>query len=98
MQKVRRSDFNEPPAYGVAFAGENEIMRQAGIKKGDVVVALNGIRVFDTFQYDYVRDLRADSRLQFILWDGIDYVERSASPPNRRFGVSIEKFVNAPAR
>jgi hypothetical protein len=90
IEKARLSDFGEPGEAGVMFTAETAAMRAEGIKKGDIVVALNGIRVFDVPQYDYVRSLAKDPTLHFILWDGSRYVERTASPPNYRFGVPIQ--------
>jgi hypothetical protein len=36
--------------------------------------------------------MTVDPHIAFIVWDGTNYVERTASPPNHRFGVPIKTY------
>jgi hypothetical protein len=92
MKKVSVSEMTGPPDGGVRFGQENAALQAAQISKSHIVVAVNGYRVYDTFQYDYVRDLNPEPKMTFVVWDGANYVERTASPPNHRFGVPIQTY------
>jgi tetratricopeptide (TPR) repeat protein len=54
MKKVKLYELTGQPEGGFQFAEENAALQAAQIRKSDVVVAVNGYRIYDTFQYDYV--------------------------------------------
>src|SRR5438128_9296910 len=89
IEKVRATDFKSAPTEGVLISEENELLRQAGLKKGDIIVALDGTRVYDMTQYQYVRELTNASVMNFIVWTGAKFEEKNANPPKRRFGVQL---------
>jgi hypothetical protein len=92
MKKVSVSDFAQPPGYAVLINEDNDLLKKAGLKKGDVVVAVDGIQVFTLFQYAYVRDKGNSSDLKLIVWDGTKYREVNANPPNRRFKAEFRDY------
>ncbi len=94
LEKVKVADFQSPPKDGVVFKGENDLLRAAGLKMGDVIVAVYGIRIYDSFQYDYGRSSTTAPELDLIVWDSRDrhYHEIKASPPNHLFGVDIDTY------
>lgn len=85
MKKVSVSDFSAPPRFAVLIDQDNDLLKQANLKKGDVIVAVDGIQVFDLFQYIYVRDKGKTDELKLIVWNGTTYREVNTSLPNRRF-------------
>ena len=91
-KKVTLRDFHGAPADGVSLLEESELMRAAGLKKDDVIVALHGVRVSNQEQYTYLRDLQTSSELDLIVWDGASYRSVKSSPPNRRFGVNLGDY------
>ena len=92
VEKVSLADFNRAPADGVEFLGQNALMDAVGLKKGDVIVAIYGIRVHNVMQYAYGRNLKDTRDLDLIVWQGGSYREVTASPPKHLFGVSIENY------
>jgi len=64
----------------------------AGLKQGDVIVAIDGIRAHNFAQYSYVRDSKQSPELDLIVWQGSAYREIKASPPNHRFGVDFGDY------
>ncbi len=92
MRKVKLSDFTGPPKDGVVVRSTNANTDKAGLKIGDVFVALDGYRVQTVEQYMLVRGLTNDPKIVLILWDGAKYVEISTSVPGRRFGNNITTF------
>jgi tetratricopeptide (TPR) repeat protein len=92
VEKVTLDSFPKRPDEGVLIDGENELTRAAGLKKGDLIVALDGRRVYDLPQSIYVRLHLKDPALRLIVWHGRGFREVSASPPNHRFGVSFQPY------
>jgi tetratricopeptide (TPR) repeat protein len=91
-EKVALGDFQAVPTDGVAIRQQNERLLSAGLKQGDVIVALNGIRVHNFAQYTYIRDSQEAPELDLIVWQGNAYREIKSSPPNRRFGVDFGDY------
>jgi tetratricopeptide (TPR) repeat protein len=93
IEKVSIDDFQSPPADGVLIQQENDLVRAAGLKSGDVIVVINGIRVHNFAQYSYERERITNSELDLIVWQNDNYGEIKASPPNHRFGVDFGDYV-----
>ena len=91
MEKVSFSDFKEPPKDGVVFRANSGLLQSAGLKMGDVIVSVYGVRVHDTVQYTYGRDMK-DTELELIVWQGDAYHEIRANPPGHLFGVDIGDY------
>ncbi len=92
MKKVSIADFHERPAGGVVSTSYTSSMAVAGLKQGDVLVALNGYGITTGAQYYHVRDLGLRNDLQIIAWDGKSYREVIANPPNGRFGTDFVEY------
>jgi tetratricopeptide (TPR) repeat protein len=91
MKKAALADFQGPPKVGTILDETNQYVTAANLKKGDVVVALDGYRTDTWMQYQYVRSLSGPSvPMQLIVWDGARYREVTASPPERRFNVNLK--------
>lgn len=93
IENVSVADFKTPPTDGVVFVGQNDVMESVGLKKDDVIVAAYGVRVHNTLQYTYERDLKDTPELDLIVWQGDAYREFKASPPKHKFGVDIANYV-----
>jgi tetratricopeptide (TPR) repeat protein len=91
-QNVTLAALKEPPGSGVEVQEENDQTQAAGLKKGDVIVALGGQRVDNLEQYLYLRVRQAEDTLRLVVWDGAAYREVTASPPQRRFGVPFGTY------
>jgi tetratricopeptide (TPR) repeat protein len=92
MERAALADFKEPPRDGVQIMGQSDRLRHAGLRAGDVVVALGGTRTHTVAQYTYLRDSQSSPELELIAWQGSSYHEFRASLPNRRFGVDISDY------
>lgn len=93
MKKVALSDFAGEPRKGVKVTGTSEHTHRWKLRAGDIIVALDGIRVENFPQYDAVRSLqRGSTPLALIIWDGMRYRELSASVPDRRFGCGMDTY------
>jgi tetratricopeptide (TPR) repeat protein len=92
LEKVSLTDFHSPPVDGAVFNQENERTKAAGVKQGDVIVAVYGVRVHNGQQYTYARGLKDTPELDLIVWHGGAYREFKPSPPNHLFGVDIDDY------
>jgi tetratricopeptide (TPR) repeat protein len=92
VEKVAIGNFIGAPIDGVVLKEESDLLKAAGLKQGDVIVAAYGIRVHNVIQYDYERDNSDDPEMDLIVWQGDGYHEIKASPPNHRFGVDIDNY------
>lgn len=73
-------------------AEENDLVRRGGLKRGDVIVAIYGVRVRNLKQYLCGRNFDSRPEMNLIVWQGGQYRELKASPPNHRFGANFTDF------
>jgi hypothetical protein len=92
VESVTLNDFQKPPTDGVLIKGENDLLRSAGLKAGDVIVAVYGVRVHNFRQYLYGAELKTTPELDLIVWQGDAYREFKPSPPDHRFGVAFRSY------
>jgi tetratricopeptide (TPR) repeat protein len=92
MEKVSLVDFHGPPTDGVSILQQNESLTAAGLRIGDVIVALNSTRTHTFNQYVFIRDALTGPELDLIVWQGSGYHEIKASPPNHKFGVDFGDY------
>jgi tetratricopeptide (TPR) repeat protein len=91
-EKVSLRDLGPAPSDGVVIIGQSDLLLSAGLKQGDVIVAIDGFRAHNLEQYNYVRDSQPSPELDLIVWQGDAYYEIQSSPPNHRFGVNIRDY------
>jgi hypothetical protein len=91
-ETVSLADFKGAPEDGVYIVGDSDLLRSAGMRSGNVIVALNGTRTHTYPQYMFVRGASPGPELQLIVWNGSGYLEVKASPPNRKFGVKLDNY------
>ncbi|HKI69915.1 MAG TPA: hypothetical protein VKA67_10025, partial [Verrucomicrobiae bacterium] len=92
IEKVSLADFHGPPADGVLIQEENRRVRAAGLKAGNVIVAVYGVRVHNFQQYTYGRELKKTPELDLIVWQGDAYREFKPSLTNHLFGVTFGDY------
>jgi hypothetical protein len=85
-------DFFGKPKAGVVINEDSPLVRRNGLHIGDVIVAIEGMRV-DTFeQYCFVRNLSDAPKFRLIVYHGGNYRDVAAQAENRRFGVDMKTF------
>ncbi|MGA2241677.1 MAG: tetratricopeptide repeat protein [Verrucomicrobiota bacterium] len=92
IEKVSLNDFHDPPADGVLIKQENDLLKSGGMKKGDVIVAVYGVRVHNFRQYTYGRNLKNTPELELIVWQGDAYREFKPSAPDHQFGLDFGNY------
>jgi hypothetical protein len=89
---VSINSFSGPPTNGSVFTSASHLLTDLGLEPGDIVVALNSIKVENTKQYDFVRAQMTGSDMDLIVWHDTEYREIHASPPNHRFYVEMQDY------
>ncbi len=92
LEKVSLSDLVGPPKDGAIFAASSPELLKAGLKRGDVVVAIYGARIHGFPEYARLRDINPKTTLEIIVWDGNGYREVVASLPDKKFGVDMPTY------
>jgi len=93
LQTVQLEDFSEPPQAGVVFIEDNPKTRRAGLPRGTVIVALDGIALDNLTQYFIIRQLqKSNPRMDLIVWSGTEYKKASISLNKRRFGLDLQNY------
>ena len=62
------------------------------MRVGDIFVAIDGYRIRNKLQYYFVRSLKRDPKVTYILWQANHYVEVTGNVPQRSLGVSIADY------
>jgi len=92
-KKVQLSDFTSQPTDGVYIDDENELLNAAGLKRGSVIVALNGVRVHTLIQYTVVRHELTSPGMDLIVWQDNEYHQIKATPPEHKFNANFQDYV-----
>ncbi len=71
---------------------ENELLQEAGLEKGDIIVAVFGVRVRTFGQYNFGRYSNPAPEMDLIVWKKDHYVEVKASPPDHKFNANFQTF------
>jgi tetratricopeptide (TPR) repeat protein len=98
LAKADFASFQGPPQTGCRIVDDNELLEQAGLQPGDIIVAMDGYRVESEPQYRYLRDRSRDPHMDLIIWRGSRYLIAHVSAPDRRFLVRIETYPSPPPR
>jgi membrane-associated protease RseP (regulator of RpoE activity) len=86
-----QADPSGPPQDGVVLVGTSAEALKAGLKPGEVFVALNGFRVHTYEQYRVIRTLSKAPELNLVVWHG-QYRHVVASPRERWLGVQVRSY------
>jgi tetratricopeptide (TPR) repeat protein len=80
------------PGDGVLLNTTSKTIESLGLQKGDVIVAINGIRIRNKGQYFYKMDTARSSKVDLIVWSKRSYRSVTADLPNHRLGVDIYNY------
>jgi tetratricopeptide (TPR) repeat protein len=94
VEPVKLTDLAQAPAPtdGVQLLEESYFTDHNGLKKGDVVVGINGQRVHNFEQYCTALDLPLKVEYDVIYWHEGQYGEGKMYLPDRRFDVDAKTY------
>jgi tetratricopeptide (TPR) repeat protein len=94
IERVTMTEFKSAPADGVLIKTASDRAIAAGMRNGDVIVAIDGIRSHTYAQYLCGRQVKLDPEMDLIVWHGDRYTEIKTSPPNHRFGGDMGDYAS----
>ncbi len=86
-----------PPIDGVLIKGSSPAVGEAKLQAGNVIVALDGYRVQNLKQYNWVRFLAPDDApMNLTVWQVSRFIDVRANPAHRWFGANFENYTPDP--
>ena len=92
LKKVDFSDFKDAPTHGCRINGTDELLEEASLQEGDVIVAFDSYLVENVAQYQYIRGMKRDPHMDLIIWRDSRYMIAHTSAPQRRFNVELKNY------
>jgi|HubBroStandDraft_4_1064222.scaffolds.fasta_scaffold06737_2 tetratricopeptide (TPR) repeat protein len=94
FERVTIANFTSAPLDGIMIKTETPRVKTAHFKLGDIIVAIDGMRVHTQKQYCCLRDLSFDPNMTLIVWENGQYAERKVSLPQRRLNCDLTDFAS----
>ena len=92
IETATLAQLSGQPADGVRVKEDNELSRRSGLRAGAIIVGLDGKRVHNMDQYDYVRALTADPKMELLVYQHNRYQELHANVPGRQFKLDFSTW------
>ena len=83
VEQVTLSDLHGQPKDGMALVKSSPRTEKAGLRSSDVIVAVNGCRVHNIYQYYAARAPSTNPNVKFIVWRAGNYMEMDSFFPKR---------------
>jgi tetratricopeptide (TPR) repeat protein len=92
LEKATIQTLGSPPSDGAIIKQDGKLISDAGLRVGDIIVAVHAIRVHNMQQYSFARETRKAPGMELIVWQQNHYVEIKCSPPGHRFNVDFATY------
>ena len=89
LKTFQPNDPPTPPEVGVFVHSQNDGVTGAGLKKGDIIVAERGYKVYDWVSFKLIRDLDPEAPYEIKVWRDSRYVDLKPLPADYRFGIDL---------
>jgi tetratricopeptide (TPR) repeat protein len=90
--RVTLADFSVAPKAGCLIKSSSDLLAEARLQPGDVIVALDGYRVDSDVQYGFARAMTMNCNMDFIIWRNGKYLEIKAFVPDRRMFIETGDY------
>jgi hypothetical protein len=98
IERLDRASLRGRPTDGVSVLKAEPIAERRGVKAGDIIVGLDGMRVRTRRQYFVVLDFSDRPEMTLVVFRHPDYVEVKARVPWRLLGMSLRSNGTVNAR
>jgi hypothetical protein len=92
INKVTIDGETPPPQTGVIVNAENNFVRDAGLQRDDVIVAIRGYQVTSWKSYVALRALDPDAPITLTIWRDSHYFTSKPLPAGFRFGMDLGDY------
>jgi hypothetical protein len=86
------ADAAQPPTDGARVTFVFPRARRIGLRKDDIVVAIDGLRVRDAWARPVITNLRLEPDMALVVWRDGRYQELALEVPQRWFGATFETY------
>ena len=97
-QPADAASMSGVPNDGVLITSSSKTTESLGMRQGEVIVAINGVRIHNKGQYFYKMDTSHSAKVDFIVWSRRSYRAVTGDLPNHRLGVNIDNYQPPAAR
>ena len=97
VEHVVLTDLRDPPTGGLVLTRNSPRTDKAGLRVSDIIVAVNGCRVHDTYEYYAARAPSTNPNVKFIIWRGGKYIEVDSFFPRRPDFSRMSKYQPRPS-
>ena len=87
------AEISAPPKRGVIVHTENNAIRGAGLRRGDIVVAARGYQVDGWMAFKTIRGLEPEVPLVMRIWRDGAYQDLKPVSAGYRFGIDLSDYV-----
>jgi hypothetical protein len=92
LQEVAINTLSGPPARGLFVASPGWWQEKAGFRKGDIIVAVDGIRVWTPDQSSVLYERSFDAPLRYTVWRGDRYLDVEGLFRRYYYGVGVTEY------
>jgi hypothetical protein len=92
QEKVALADLKTPPADGVRMVDSTPFATTLGLKRGDIFVGFDGVRIHNMGQFTDMRLHTSDPNVTYVVWNPQGYREVKTVLPRRLLGVQIDNW------
>ena len=92
LETWKAVDRSKPPKDGCIVETISHEARKANLRRGSIIVGMDGYRIQNEAQYMTILALSPDPELKLLFWNDREYKESAARPPRRRFGINLGDY------
>jgi hypothetical protein len=94
LESVPSGSLSGIPARGLYVKSTTWWTEKAGVRKGDIIVAVDGVRVRTLDQSAVLYERSFDAPLKYTVWRGDRYRDIEGSFRQHYYGVDVEPYAN----
>jgi hypothetical protein len=89
IERLDRASLSGRPSDGISVLKAEPVAERRGMKTGDIIVGLDGVRVRTRRQYFVVAEFTDRPEMALVVFRHPDYVDVKARVPWRRLGMDL---------
>jgi tetratricopeptide (TPR) repeat protein len=92
LESITIEQLKGKPTQGVILGAQSNAARAVGLEKGDIIVAVEGVRIQNIPQCIFAESLKLDPEIEFIAWKANHYQKLQGRLLERRLDSEIEDY------
>ncbi len=92
VSRIVLPSLREAPRDGISVETAGFLGEQNGVRSGDIIVGIDGIRVQNMWQYAAAKTASLEPVVRYTVWRDLRYIEVPASVRFTWFGSSVQNY------